>query len=515
MIRLPHRLFPHVLSVALSVLCFAAAWPARGQEASGPDMSDTPPVVEPTAPPPQRSAWTVALWYLPNRVMDLVDIFRLRLKVGPGLGATVRMTDYAAFFAGRQHTVFVGLPGPRYPDIVRWPVGFENQRGIVLAGVDASDTLTHPPRYGFSEAGVGLHLGIVGAEAGVDPFEVADFLAGFFLMDLRSDDYPRRAAPDLPRRGGVVSHALVHPDYATDPKPERFDSWTSRLDYLETNVPLRLRGSLHYVDARFADESQPVLVQPPMDDLSFAIYVRSIVGAKTEVELKPDISLDVDLPNLERRISLFVESSGGDDLPGRDSIEREDRGWTVGARKKRDAWNISTDAGIRARWLPEVFARASWRPDWMWDDWQFRFEQRVFWESEDGFGTLTSLAVHRWFANDKWLFKENTAGKISEVTDGYEWEQSVSVGRVFKLFDETRRAQRRSIGATDAISGYSFKGSVFGSDDAVTQYRLLAGYRFDLYRSFMIGELRAGPQWRDEEDWDAELRTDLGVLFVF
>lgn len=464
---------------------------------------------------PKQGVLTTTLWYLPNRVMDLVDIFRLRLKVGPGLGVGVRMTDYAAFYGGSQYSIFLGLPGPRYPEALRYPVGLEYQRGLVLAGVDASDDLKYPPRYGFSEVDAGLHLILIGAEAGIDPFEIADFLAGLFLIDLRRDDYPRAPAPPLPERGSVVVNQLIHPDDTTDPKPDTFANYAARLDYLERNVPLRLQGDMQYVDQRFAAEGQPLEVQPPMHDLSFGIYIRSIVGGETDVEFKPDVSLDVALPNLERRLSLFVESSSSDDLPGRDSLEQEDNGFTIGARKRAEDWNISVDAGVRAKWLPELYSRVAWQPSWEWDAWRFRLEERAFWESDDGFGTLTSLAVHRWFANNRWLFKENTSGKISESTDGYEWEQSLAVGRVFKLFDENRRANRRSIGSDDAISGYALKGSIFGQDEEVTQYRILGTYRFALYKDFVVGDFRTGPQWRESEDWDPELRIDLGVSLIF
>lgn len=53
------------------------------------------------------------LWYIPNRILDILDIFRFRLSVGPGLGAGVRVTDYAAFYGGTQKSAYTGLPGPR------------------------------------------------------------------------------------------------------------------------------------------------------------------------------------------------------------------------------------------------------------------------------------------------------------------------------------------------------------------------------------------------------------------
>jgi hypothetical protein len=214
-------------------------------------------------------------------------------------------------------------------------------------------------------------------------------------------------------------------------------------------------------------------------------------------------------------VTLFVESASGDDLPGRDKLDREDKGWTLGASSKKEQWNIRTDAGVRAKWLPEVFVRAAWKPLWDWGAWHWNFEQRVFWESDDGFGLITQIGTHRWLHDGRWFYQQNTSGKFTETSDGAEWEQSFRLGRALVLFDERRREQQQRIGTSDAISGYGLRASVFGSDDATTEYQLLAVYRFDLYKRFVIGEIRAGPQWRKSEEWDTETRLDLGIEMRF
>ncbi|HMP72503.1 MAG TPA: hypothetical protein PKE55_04495 [Kiritimatiellia bacterium] len=495
-----------------AALLWIAAAPLAAQGADAGADPDLELEMRPEAP--KQTVWSIALWYLPNRGMDLLDIVRLRVKVGPGLGVTARATDYAAFYAGSQKTVYVGLAGPRYPGGFRSPVGLEYQRGLVVAGVDATDELPHPPHYGFSEVDAGVHLGLVGVEVGLDPFELADFIAGWFFIDLRGDDYPR-VPVERPKRGRVMSGHLATDEDEGPDRPATYDGITARLDYLEREVPNRLQHQVQAFDARFAGEGQPVIVQPPMDELSLGVYIRTLLGKKTEVELKPDIRMDVELPNLERRVSLFVESSSGNDLPGRDKLDRKDQGWTVGASSKDNLWDIRTDVGVRAKWLPEVFGRAAWKPDWQWGLWQWTFEQRVFWESDDGFGQLQSLSTHRWFNQDRWLYRQATSGKITETSDGYEWEQSFTAGRATQLFDESRRTSHRRIGADDLISGYGISASVFGSDDKVNKYRLLGLYRFDMYKRFVIGEVRVGPQWRGTEDWDTEYRLDLGVELHF
>jgi hypothetical protein len=128
------------------------------------------------------------LFYIPNRARDLIDIIRLRLRVGPGLSAGVRATERLAFFGGKYRTAYIGLPGPRAPKKFVSPVGLESAKGMVFAGVDATDNSKHPPGYSESEIAVGLQVLIAGGEAGIDFVEIADFFTGLILIDLRKDD---------------------------------------------------------------------------------------------------------------------------------------------------------------------------------------------------------------------------------------------------------------------------------------------------------------------------------------
>lgn len=146
---------------------------------------------EPTPPaaPPPPSLGHRLLFYLPNRLCDGLDIVRFRLRAGPGLALHLRATRWGVFYAGGYRAVFAGLPGPRLKP--RWPLPFgrEEEKGLALLAVDATDTLPHEPIYADSEIAGGLHLAVVGAELGLDPVELADFLLGFFLIDIRRDDH--------------------------------------------------------------------------------------------------------------------------------------------------------------------------------------------------------------------------------------------------------------------------------------------------------------------------------------
>jgi len=132
-------------------------------------------------------AWTVVA-YLPNRLFDLCDVVRLRARVGTGFAAGARVTRYLPFFVGGYRAVWVGLPGPRGRASLPLPAGSEGQTGVDVGPAHVGSG-SNAPVYGAGEVGAGLMIYFVGVDVGVDPYELADFLAGFALVDFAHDDF--------------------------------------------------------------------------------------------------------------------------------------------------------------------------------------------------------------------------------------------------------------------------------------------------------------------------------------
>lgn len=128
------------------------------------------------------------LFYIPNRFLDIMDIFRARLRIGHGVSCSFSFTQRGSFFAGKYNTVYVGLPGPRGQSKFISPVGREKQKGIIMMGVDATDDTDYPSCHAPAEIQIGAQALIIGADVGVDVWEFGDFLAGLVLIDLRKDD---------------------------------------------------------------------------------------------------------------------------------------------------------------------------------------------------------------------------------------------------------------------------------------------------------------------------------------
>jgi hypothetical protein len=141
-----------------------------------------------TALPQQAEAGPIKsiVLYVPNRVFDILDIIRLRLRVGPGISAGVRATEVASLFLGAHSTVWAGLHGSRGKTTFPWIVGVESHAGAEVGPIGPSATGCY-----FDPLEVGLELQplIVGLNFGVGVFEVVDFVTGLLFIDLQEDDF--------------------------------------------------------------------------------------------------------------------------------------------------------------------------------------------------------------------------------------------------------------------------------------------------------------------------------------
>jgi hypothetical protein len=136
-----------------------------------------------------ESIWYSIAVYLPNRVLDLLDIVRVRARVGPGIAAGVRVTNVAALYLGSYASIYAGLPGPRQRVLPRSPIGLESHNGVAFGPFSASANMGMDPDYSPTEVGLGLQAVVVGVDVGIDPVEIVDFVGGVFLFDLRDDDF--------------------------------------------------------------------------------------------------------------------------------------------------------------------------------------------------------------------------------------------------------------------------------------------------------------------------------------
>ena len=125
--------------------------------------------------------WQHALLWIPNRVLDLIDVFRVDVGVGPAVGGVVRVTKYgqAGYRNMAPGSLRVGDFGRNSPIIIE----SSNEFGIGPAFVASKDR-----EICVGELGAGVDLFLIGGYAGFCPEELVDFVAGVFFLDVMDDD---------------------------------------------------------------------------------------------------------------------------------------------------------------------------------------------------------------------------------------------------------------------------------------------------------------------------------------
>lgn len=176
-----------VFLLALST-SFGCAGTTSPQDPGPPHQHDPGP--PPPPPHEHHGIGHAVLFWLPNRVFDILDLVRARVRVGPGWTISARATELLDVNMGAHATFFVGLRGPRGYPRIPWPFGLETFSGVEVSVADGTqEDKENAPHYGDAEFGVGFQLLIIGVDIGVDVFEAVDLVVGILFLDPMNDDY--------------------------------------------------------------------------------------------------------------------------------------------------------------------------------------------------------------------------------------------------------------------------------------------------------------------------------------
>ncbi|HKE00146.1 MAG TPA: hypothetical protein VKE69_03995 [Planctomycetota bacterium] len=127
--------------------------------------------------------WTI-LMYVPNRILDIFDIARFGVEVGPGIGFDLEVTEALRVAAMTRATVGLG-----YQTLRHMPI---KSAAETYAGVGPIDLGVSPGMNwwrNFWDVRADVQVALVGAHVAVNPAEIADAVLGFFLIDIMDDDF--------------------------------------------------------------------------------------------------------------------------------------------------------------------------------------------------------------------------------------------------------------------------------------------------------------------------------------
>jgi hypothetical protein len=156
----------------------------------------------------ERTQWTRALLWLPDRLLDLLDVATVGIHLGPGAFADAHLTRALQVSAGFRTTGGVGLHDHR-------SLGLKSQAeaGLTLVAAGAQTyggaVMGTTGTHGVADSSRGLHrptallyrrlrdywaigasatAAFIGVEVDLHPVQLADFFAGIVGIDFLNDD---------------------------------------------------------------------------------------------------------------------------------------------------------------------------------------------------------------------------------------------------------------------------------------------------------------------------------------
>ncbi len=168
-------------------------------------------------PPAERSRSTRIQLWLPDRLLDLLDVVTLSVHLGPGLYADPHVTRGLQVAGGLRSTGGIGLHETRSlglksqseAGLSLLAAGTHSYGGALIgtsglrAASDGTFGLHRPMDELYQEmrdywaVGASATAIFIGAEFDLHPLQLADFLAGFVGLDFLNDDFGRTRGLEL------------------------------------------------------------------------------------------------------------------------------------------------------------------------------------------------------------------------------------------------------------------------------------------------------------------------------
>ena len=282
-----------------------------------------------------------------------------------------------------------------------------------------------------------------------------------------------------------------------------------RLDFGHDWLYRRLERILQKVDTRYADPKRTVLVVPvsPMRiDLD-----TEVLNRQHGLSLSPRLNFDatVRLPNIERRLRLFITSSNLSEAPRNAATEREPV--RAGLRFAQPS-QLDFDVGVRLKLKPSAFAAVRWAPQFNMGSARFYSLVKPYVESGVGLGVSGGFALEHWHGG--WVARSSSYGNWLRDSAATSWAQTLLFGHARAVIQE--RQYGHFTDGRDLACGTVVRATAAGERlSGASLYEFSVLYKRPLHSGWLFGYVEPLVRWERGSDWhpDAGVRIGLDALF--
>jgi hypothetical protein len=283
-----------------------------------------------------------------------------------------------------------------------------------------------------------------------------------------------------------------------------------RLDRGHDWLYRRLQHFFEKIDLKFGSPDQAPIVVPlsPVRIGFDAQFLHRPDGIDSSAYRELEAALA--LPNIERRMKLFVTSADVQETPV-DPAE-EHNPLSFGAQFSPQS-HLNLELGVRGSTSPSAFAAVRWAPTtWSLGPLSIYPFVKPYVQSGMGIGTSGGIALEAW--SDRWMVRSASYADWVRDTSATNWSQTLVFGYARAVIQE-RRYDRFAIGH-DLACGVVGRLSVSGDQSSrATLYEISVLMKRPLHEGWLFGYVEPVTQWNRTYGWHPDIGFRMGFDVLY
>lgn len=284
----------------------------------------------------------------------------------------------------------------------------------------------------------------------------------------------------------------------------------SRIDRWHDALYLKVQDWAQALDHKFVREGQTPEPTPssPFRIATDAEVVQHQQGG-TEFRGRVDVDLLLQVPNLEKRLKIFVTSDTVEESPS--IATSEDRRIRAGARVALKDY-LNFDVGARLDIPPYVFTALRWQRQLELGAWDVQPYAKVYLETRDGFGAATGVTFDHW--HNRFLVRSSSYLNWRKDEAATEWTQTFMLAHAREILRFGRYGT--IVRGTDLVRAYGIQALASGErTSGADTYELSVFAKRPTGRNWLYWHVTPLVRWEKERGWHADpgIRAGVDILF--
>jgi hypothetical protein len=281
-----------------------------------------------------------------------------------------------------------------------------------------------------------------------------------------------------------------------------------RLDHAHDRIYTWTQGFVEGTDHRFAAkdaELKPVPAAP----FRLGVMTESLDRSDgLNVGLDVDLDIALSLPNIEKRLRIFITSNDLDEAP---RTARDNTSLRAGLRYQLQR-HLDFDIGIKLDAPPIAFAAVKWTREYQLGDWDFYPFIKLFAETDESLGYAAATTFDRW--SGRHLLRSSTYAKWRDDRDKTQWSQSFVYAHASQIMVPDRYGSY--LKATDIGRGWGLRLLASGEDtNNVSYYEAGVFYTRPTANRWLFWYVEPLVRWDKKYAWTADAGIRIGINALF